>query len=63
MEGADLVSYFSLADNQLAMFGTEQYETIYHGYIFWFGSEENKALFEVRQRPLGYVEGVLTEVA
>ena len=49
LEGADLVSYFSLTDGQAAMYGTEQHEASYHGYTFWFVSEENKALFEVRQ--------------
>ena len=49
MEGADLVSYFSLRENKPAMYGTEQYETSYNGYRFWFVSEKNKALFEVRQ--------------
>ena len=49
LEGADLVSYFSLTENQPAMYGTEQYETSYNGYKFWFVSEENKAIFEVRQ--------------
>ena len=49
IEGADLVSYFSLTEKQPAMYGTEQHEASYNGYKFWFVSEENKALFEVRQ--------------
>lgn len=49
MQGVDLVSYFSLVKDGSAMFGSEQYESSYNGYKFLFVSEENKALFEVRQ--------------
>lgn len=49
MEGADLVSYFSLPVGEAAMYGTEEYQARYNGYTFFFVSEENKALFEVRQ--------------
>lgn len=48
MEGADLVSYFSLAAGGSAKFSTGEYEARYNGYTFWFVSETNKALFEVR---------------
>lgn len=47
LEGADMVSYFSLEDNAPAMFGSAEHESIYNGYRFWFVSEKNKALFEV----------------
>lgn len=50
LEGADMVSYFSLEEGDGAVFGDEQYESVYNGYRFWFQSEENQALFEVNHK-------------
>lgn len=47
LKGVDVVSYFSLIDGEPAMFGFEEFESVFNGYRFLFTSEENKALFEV----------------
>lgn len=47
MKGADLVSYFSLEEGDVAMYGTPEHQSSYGEYLFLFVSEENKALFEV----------------
>ena len=48
LDGADFVAYFSLDPDSAGVYGTEDYVATYNGYSFWFISEENKALFEVR---------------
>lgn len=53
MDGADVVSYFSLEPGSGAVFGVAEHESVYNGYTFWFASEENKALFE--ENPLAYI--------
>lgn len=50
MQGADLTVYFSLEPGAAAVYGVEEYESVYNGYKFWFASEENKAKFEVMYR-------------
>lgn len=45
--GADLVAYFSLEEDEGAIFGVWEYQAMYGGYRFVFSTEENKALFEV----------------
>lgn len=48
MNGADLTRYFSLEPGAAAVYGVAEHEAVYNGYKFWFASEENKAMFEVR---------------
>lgn len=48
--GADLTKYYSMGHGEPAVFGVEEYETIYNGYRYWFQSEENKAKFEVNDK-------------
>lgn len=50
MQGYDLTSYFSLEAGNTPVQGVAEYASSYNGYTFWFASEENKALFEVRCR-------------
>lgn len=47
MNGADVVSYFSLEEGQEAMFGSTEHVSVLNGYTFRFISKENKDLFEV----------------
>lgn len=46
--GADVVAYFSLSEDDAAVFGTQEHASVYNGYLFWFSSEDNKVKFEVR---------------
>lgn len=48
MKGADVVSYHTLEPGNAAMYGSAEYQSIYHDYTFMFVSAENKALFDVR---------------
>lgn len=45
--GVDLVAYFSLAPEQPAVFGSEEYAVLFHQYTFYFSSLENMLMFEV----------------
>ncbi|CAN0276965.1 unnamed protein product [Ectocarpus sp. 12 AP-2014] len=53
LNGADVVSYFSLKEGEAAMYGFEGYQVKYNGYTFMFASAQNKALFEAS--PLDYI--------
>ncbi|CAN0450469.1 unnamed protein product [Ectocarpus sp. 12 AP-2014] len=53
LNGADVVSYFSLKEGEAAMYGFEEYQVNYNGYTFMFASAQNKALFEAS--PLDYI--------
>lgn len=45
--GVDLVAYFSLAPDQPAVNGSEEYAVLFHQYTFYFSSLENMLMFEV----------------
>ncbi|CAM9763622.1 unnamed protein product [Ectocarpus sp. 13 AM-2016] len=53
LNGADVVSYFSLKEGEAAMYGFEEYQVKYNGYTFMFASAQNKALFEAS--PLDFI--------
>ncbi|CAB1108953.1 unnamed protein product [Ectocarpus sp. CCAP 1310/34] len=50
LNGADVVSYFSLKEGEAAMYGFEEYQVKYNGYTFLFASAQNKVLFESASR-------------
>lgn len=47
LKGVDFVAYWSLAGGQPAVYGSEQYSTVFQGYLFFFSSIQNKMIFEV----------------
>lgn len=47
LNGADVVSFFTLGDGEAAMYGTRDHEVVYNGYTFRFVTARNKAVFEV----------------
>ncbi|CAM9523032.1 unnamed protein product [Pylaiella littoralis] len=53
LNSSDVVSYFSLEEGEGAVYGTEEHEVVYKGYLFRFESANNKALFE--ESPLDYI--------
>lgn len=54
LNGADLVAYYSLEDDEAAVFGDAGFSSEFNGYKFYFASEENKALFEVKALHLSF---------
>lgn len=54
MNGADLVAYYSLEDDEAAVFGDASISSEFNGYKFYFASEENKELFEVNALCLSF---------
>lgn len=46
--GIDVVAYQAIDPGETPVYGKQWHEALYGGYRFWFVSETNKALFQVR---------------
>lgn len=47
--GIDVVAYHAIDPGEPPVSGNQWHEALYGGYRFWFVSEANKALFQVRE--------------